>query len=319
VKASVIIPVKNGGERFREVLPKVIAQKTSWPFDVLVIDSGSRDGSLQFARGFQCRVEEIPPDSFGHGRTRNLGGSLTTGEFLVYITHDACPVNDYWLQNLVDAAEQAPDVAGAFGRHIAYPDASIVTEHELELHFSGFGPQSVIVRNDDPERYAVDVGYRQFLLFFSNNNSCLRRSVWERIPFPVVDFAEDQIWAKTVIEAGYAKAYSPTAVVYHSHDFPILETAQRAYDESRALHRLFGYVLVPSIPRFARDFSYLVSRDAVWVLSSRRSLSEKITALVKAPLLAGAKLTGRYFGAREARLPGWLARSFSRDKALQRG
>lgn len=318
MKASVIIPVKNGGERFKDVLNATLAQQVPWPFEVLVIDSGSSDGSLPFARSRGCRVEEVSSGSFGHGRTRNLGAQLTTGEFIVFITHDACPASPDWLLNLVRAAEMAPDVAGAFGRHAAYADASIVTTRELEVHFAGFGATANVVRNDDPARYASDVGYRQFLHFFSNNNSCLRRSVWAQIPFPDVDFAEDQIWAKTVIEAGFAKAYAPDACVFHSHDFGVFETAQRAFDESRALRRLFAYVLVPSIRRLLRDWVYLTGRDWVWVAESSRSVWARSRAFFGVPFLNAAKLIGRYLGAREASLPAWLARAISRDKAMQR-
>ncbi len=318
MKASVVIPVKNGGARFRQVLDGVLGQAAPWPFEVLVIDSGSRDGSVEFAQSRGCRVEQIPSAEFGHGRTRNLGARLTSGEFIVFVTHDACPLDEHWLAQLVGAADLAPDVAGAFGRHCAYGDARIVTERELEVHFHGFGAAANAVRNDDPARYAQDVGYRQFLHFFSNNNSCLRRSVWERIPFPDVDFAEDQIWAKSVIEAGFAKAYAPQACVYHSHDFGLVETAQRAYDESRALRRLFGYVLVPSLPRLLRDWIYLVGRDEAWVMQSRRGALEKAKEAAMVPFLNAAKLVGRYLGARESRLPVWFARALSRDKAMQR-
>ena len=247
-----------------------------------------------------------------------MGGTLTTGEFLVFITHDACPFDETWLRELIAAAESADDVAGAFGRHVAYPEASAVVTRELVEHFAGFGNVVSRVRMDDEARYAIEEGYRQFLHFFSNNNSCLRRSVWERIPFPDVDFAEDQIWAKTVIEAGYAKAYAPAAVVYHSHDFGIKENAQRGYDESRALHRLFGYVLVPSFRRLLRDWGYLTLRDWKWIAQAPRSPGYKFKAMLAEPFLSGAKLIGRYLGAREVRLPLWLATAMSRDKAIQR-
>ena len=59
---------------------------------------------------------------------------------------------------------------------------------------------------DDKARYDRDEPYRQRLHFFSDNNALVRRSVWEQIPYPDVDFAEDQIWAQQIIEAGWKRA-----------------------------------------------------------------------------------------------------------------
>ena len=319
MKASVIIPVKNGGSRFREVVNAVQRQAAAWPFELLVIDSGSRDGSAEWARDQGCRVEEIPASDFGHGRTRNLGGHLSSGEFIVYLTHDALPGHERWLQQLVEAAESAPDVGGAFGPHRGYPEARIATARELEAHFAGFGDAPNTVRIEDADRYTAEVGYRQFLHFFSNNNSCLRRSVWEQIPFPDVDFAEDQIWARSMLEAGFAKAFHPDAWVYHSHDFGVVETARRAFDESRALHRLFGYVLVPSLRRLFAVWFYLVGRDWRWTFGAHLPIGKRLRQAALVPALSAARLVGQYLGSREAVLPEWLARSVSRDKALQRG
>lgn len=315
--ASVIIPVKNGGPLFGRILDAVLAQDAPWPFEVLVIDSGSRDGSVETAKKRGVRIEEIDPKDFGHGRTRNLGASLARGEFLVFITHDAMPVDSHWLRNLVNACNLTPDTAGAFGRHLAYPHASPITRRELAAHFAGFGSRPCIYRMEDPVRYAREEGYRQFLHFFSNNNSCLRRAVWEKYPFPDVDFAEDQIWAKGIIEAGYAKAYAPDACVYHSHDFGALETARRAFDESRALHRIFGYRLVPSLPRAVRTWAYLVQRNLAWIREEVPDPGKRLGLACSSPVLALAKVAGLYLGGREGSLPEWTIRRLSRDKSLQ--
>ncbi|MFO1353056.1 MAG: glycosyltransferase, partial [Gammaproteobacteria bacterium] len=65
MKASVVIPVKNGGALLVDVLKKVLAQRAPWPFEVLAIDSGSRDGSLEHIRELGVRLHEIPPREFG--------------------------------------------------------------------------------------------------------------------------------------------------------------------------------------------------------------------------------------------------------------
>lgn len=317
-KASVVIPVKNGGELLGRVLDAVLAQRTPWPFELLVIDSGSRDGSQQRVKDRGIRLHEIPPREFGHGRTRNLGAALTTGEFIVYLTHDALPADEHWLARLVAAAELSEDTAGAFGRHFAYPESGPVIARELVEFFRGFGEQANVVRMEDVERYRQDVGYRQVLHFFSSNNACLRRTVWERIPLPEVDFAEDQLWAKMVIEAGYAKAYAPAAGVYHSHSLGITESYRRAFDEAGALQRLFGYDLVPNIRHLLRCVVLLTRRDWGWIREAGGGAADRWWRLLRTPWLNLARLSGLYLGARRQRLPGWLAERSSRDRALQR-
>jgi rhamnosyltransferase len=318
LKASVVIPVKNGGELLRQVLQAVQAQQTPWPFEILVIDSGSRDGSTQIVRELGLRLHEIPPQEFGHGRTRNLGGQLTAGDFIVFITQDALPTDEHWLHNLVAATELSENTAGAFGRHFAYPQHGPVSAQELQAHFAGFGEQANTVCLDDSKRYRQDQGYRQFLHFFSSNNACLRRSVWQQIPLPEVDFAEDQLWAKAVIEAGYAKAYAPDACVFHSHKFGILESYKRAFDESNALHELFGYELVPGFKHLLKHSVLLSQRDWRWIKQSALPARNKGLGMIKTPAANFSRLLGYYVGAKQTRLPSWLKEHSSRDKALQR-
>lgn len=57
--------------------------------EVLVIDSGSRDHSVDIARAAGVSVLEIEPASFGHGRTRNMGAPRTSGELVGFLTQDA--------------------------------------------------------------------------------------------------------------------------------------------------------------------------------------------------------------------------------------
>lgn len=318
-RASVLIPVKNGGALLGEVLDAVLAQRTPWPFEVIVMDSGSTDRSVDLVRARGVRCEVIAPESFGHGRTRNQLGALSAGDFLVFITQDAKPASPEWLHQLVQACDAGADVAGAFGPHIAHPGARIVTARELAEHFAGFGAEQSVVRIEDRARFDAEPGYRQYLHFFSNNNSCLRRSVWERLPFPEVAFAEDQTWALAAVKAGYGKAYAPQAAVYHSHDFGVWETLQRNFDEARSFQLYFGYDMQRSAVRACVSAVLLARRDARWL---RQAGLRGVRWLKHAVYMAGVELartTGQFLGTRHKHLPGWLVGLLSRDQTLQRG
>lgn len=317
-KVTVLIPTKNGGEIFEKVLECVVAQRTPWSFEVLVVDSGSSDNTIEICSRYpEVRLHTILPKEFGHGKTRNLGVSMARGEFVALITQDALPVNEHWLEAMVAAIEQDPAIAGVFGRHIAYPDANPFTTHELELHFAGFDAWQV-VQMDDPERYARDQGYRQVLHFFSDNNALIRRSVWEKQPYPDVDFAEDQIWAQKIIEAGYKKAYARDAVVVHSHHYDLFERLQRSFDEAYAFRRLFGYVLCPGPWSLVRSWLALTRRDMAFARLNGLCWSQTM-AVLRAPFDNFMRLAGHYLGARGDRLPEGLRRRLSRDKRLMLG
>lgn len=319
-KVSVIIPTKNPGMVFRRVLTSVRQQKTAFPFDILIIDSGSTDGTIDYVKSMEdtrVRLHQIPPSEFGHGRTRNLAASLTTGQYVAMITHDACPATDVWLENLVNVADRDIRIAGVFGRHIAYPDANSFTTHELEMHFAGF-EVNPIVSLDDPQRYAIDVGYRQYLHFFSDNNALIRRSAWESIPYPDVNFAEDQIWAQKIIEAGWYKAYASDAVVFHSHDYTLFERLQRSFDESYAFLRLFGYQLCPDLRTMIKSWAALSARDMRFARAKGLWLQAPM-AVAAAPFDNLMRVLGHYLGTRGDRLKLATQQKLSRDYRVHTG
>ena len=315
MKASVIIPTKNPGAVFHKVLAASLAQETPWPYEVIVIDSGSTDDTLDYVREFaEVKLIQIKPEEFGHGRTRNVAISQAIGEYVAVITHDAMPANNNWLSALVNVAEQDELIAGVFGRHIAYPGSSPYTKHELELHFSGFNAMEKVWLEDE-ERYLKEEGYRQILHFFSNNNALLRREVWKIIPYPDVDFAEDQAWAKQIIEAGYIKAYAHDAVVYHSHDYSLFERLQRGFDESFAFKRMFGYRLCNGLKGSLRSWVGMTKRDWQYAISAGLWRTHFLVTL-SIPLDHLMRLTGYCLGVRGEYIPHHIRLWLSRDKRL---
>ena len=312
--ASILIPTKNAGGIIAAVLTAVTSQKTSFPYEVIVVDSGSTDQTLSIVAGYpDVRLLTIPAAEFGHGKTRNLAAQASTGEFLVFITHDAIPVSGDWLENLVGPLRRDPSIAGAFGRHVAHQDADVFTKRDLEQHFAGFlAHPTLLSKTTDPARYESDTGWRGLLHFFSNNNSVLRRSVWALHPFPDVEFAEDQIWAATIIEHGYAKLYVPDAVVAHSHAYGPISQLRRAFDEAAAFKTLFGYRLGSSLLRAAQATLWLSVQDVKFGLRNRAPLGIILRRIGQ----NAGRTMGHYLGTRAERMPEALRRSLSHDRRL---
>lgn len=319
LSASIVILTKNPGEIFKRVINAACTQAVNFPYEVLIIDSGSTDGTIEYIKSLSyshLKLHVIPSSEFGHGRTRNLGVRLTSGRYVAFLTHDATPESSSWLQNLVSVAEERDDIAGVFGRHVAYDDADPFTRRELELHFSGFNDHRIVWMKDR-ERYDRDIGYRQFLHFFSDNNALIRRSVWEKIPYPDVDFAEDQAWAKSIIEHGFAKGYANDAVVIHSHVYSLIERLQRSFDESYAFLRLFGYSLCPNIRHLFTSWKALAKRDYIYCRQLGMTKNLKgMTSLLRALVDNLMRLLGHYIGAKGKMLPKSMLFLISRDQRV---
>lgn len=248
--ASVLIPTLNGGAVFRTVLGAVLAQRAPWRFEVVVIDSQSDDGTWEWLQTrAEVRALSIPREEFQHGRTRNRLAAEARGEFLAYLTQDAEPAGPLWLGDLVGALQRHPRAAGAFGRHLPRPDASAFTKRDLRGFFAHLGRQP-LERSKflDLARWRSDEAFRRELHFFSSNNGCLRRSVWERNPFPEADYGEDQHWAARVLAERYSLVYAPTACVIHSHEYDEASRYERSRVEGRWFREDFGYDVVPDDP-----------------------------------------------------------------------
>jgi len=252
---SIIILVKNGAFCLEEVLRGVFSQRVGDPFEVFAIDSGSTDNSRQILARFPVRIKEIPPSEFNHGMTRNLGATLSSGDLLVYLTQDALPADERWLEKLIEPFKEDPLVAGAFSSHRPRKDCPLMEKRQiLETPLTSGSEKRInsAVGNPDYQRNPYP------FIWFANTSACIRREVWEKFPFRRLDFAEDQDWAKRVLDAGYKTVYVPDSIVIHSHHYRPVKNFRRHFEHARAMGELFGK---EEFPRFKAIF--LATRQSV--------------------------------------------------------
>ena len=229
---SVVIPVKNGGEDLRRCLDGIAMQDVPGEeVEVVVVDSGSSDGSDAVAEAAGARVHRIPPAEFNHGGTRNLGASLARGEVLVFTSQDAHAETPGWLAALT-APLRDSQVAGAYGRQVAHEGAKPPERFFLDFLY---GERARVQRASSP----AELSMRTTL--FSNVNSAIRRDVFERFRFVEdINMSEDQEWSQRVLLAGHAIAYVPGAVVRHSHHYTLRTAFRRFYESGLSARRAYA-------------------------------------------------------------------------------
>lgn len=238
MNVSIIIPIKNARRYIKTLLERIHSQDFEGNVEVIVIDSGSVDGSLEMIENSRTRIVKINPDEFSHGATRKLGIEISNGEVVVFLTQDALPTNNLWLQYLTYPFIINDRIVGVFGRHIPYGNCNIVEAESITNHFYRMG-NNISLRGMD-STYNSCVQQRMRVCFFSDNNSAIRKNITACINYSNIAFAEDQEWAKRAIENGYLIAYTPFATVFHSHNLTIYENFRRRMIETKYLRVIYG-------------------------------------------------------------------------------
>jgi glycosyltransferase involved in cell wall biosynthesis len=311
---TVAIPVLNGARYLDEVLSAVRAQRIDRELEILIVDSGSTDGSLEIARRHDAVVREIPASEFSHGGTRNRMMGMARGDHVAFLTQDATPAHDGWLAALLEGFEQADDVAAAFGPHEARPDASHMIKAEMDRHFASWGNGTEIdVQRLDRSPKGI-AAYREFpgqLTFLSDVNCAVAHWAWERVPYREVPYAEDQLLGRELIEAGFAKVFHPEARVLHSHDYPPAAFFQRYFDEFRSLREVLGFVQPAGPVRTLQDVRGLVGADRRWLREQGVEGADLVPPLLVSARHHAIRMAGSVIGTRADRLPEALRRRLS--------
>jgi rhamnosyltransferase len=295
---SVVIPVKDGGTDLVRCLEAVARQQVDDEVEVVVVDSGSSDGSALRAHRLGARVHSISPKAFNHGRTRNLGAELARGDVLVFTTQDAYAADARWLATLVAPLREDARVAGVYGRQLPHESARPPERYFLDFLY---GPSARVQRLDHPD----DLSFESTL--FSNVNSAIHRRVWEQHRFADdVLMSEDQEWSRRVLLAGLTVVYEPRAAVFHSHAYTVAAAFRRFFDSGASSDRAY----VSEARESRRALRSAAARYAkgelgwLWSTGQRRWLPY-------AAVYETAKFVGLQLGRRQRLLPAGLKRRLS--------
>lgn len=223
--------------------------------ELILVDSGSTDGTLAIAEKYGCRVVHIKKADFTFGRSLNYGCEAATGDVLVFISAHCLPAHDRWLENLI--------------RPLIEDRADYVYGRQLGHQVTRFSEQQVF-----DQYYADHDKIPQSELFVNNANSAMLRETWVRRRFDeTATGLEDMVFAKALVREGGRLAYVSNAEAFHIHEESLNDTKRRYYREALTLREIFPEVHF-HFGDFLRCVAAGIFHDFSEALTQRKFLDE---------------------------------------------
>lgn len=310
-RVSLLLPVKNQEKEVRELLPLVLEQSIEASLEIVAVDSGSHDDTVDALREFEATVIKIDPSDFDHGLTRNLAANHAHGDVLLFVSPRSRPVNDRWLQPLLATLDGDPRAAGVCSRVVPHRDADALTAKDGQRELSGSIERERKMIADWEAYLQMSVEERRVFLNFHTVSAALRAEAFTQIKFrSVATLGEDLQWAREAIEAGWALWHEPASTVYHSHQYTFRELFARNIDDGVANREINGRTFAEQdVLPLLRD---LIADDWEHLHNALRLSGEELDRQqVDSVLRRVAQVTGQWIGVNHRELPADVVPFFS--------
>lgn len=259
MNCSIIIRAYNE-ERHLGRLLQGIRHQTLKDVEIILVDSGSTDSTVEIAESYDARVVRIAPEEFTFGRSLNYGIREATSDFIVIASAHIYPVYPDWLAALLYPLLDE-NVALSYGKQRAHASAHY-SEKQI---FQQWYPETT---NERPET-----------IFCNNANAAIRKSLWKKHPYDeTLTGLEDLAWAKWAEEQGYEIAYVPEAEIVHIHEETPRGVFNRYCREAMAFKKIYPESHF-SIYDFLRLTAANIASD-LWHASQERILWKHIISIL---------------------------------------
>jgi GT2 family glycosyltransferase len=209
--ASIIIVNWNGLRWLRQLLPS-LAEQSFRDFEIVVVDNGSADGSLEFLRQAHPEVLAVPlKENTGFAAGSNAGIRASRGKYVVLLNNDTRPERA-WLGELVRPAEADPSVGMCAPLILDADREDRLDSAGIAVSWDGFSRQ---MRHGEP---VPDDLPQQECLAPSGCSGLYRREMLDQIGLLDEDFfcyCEDTDIGLRGRFAGWKCVLSPGARVHH--------------------------------------------------------------------------------------------------------
>ncbi len=226
MRVSIVIRCLNEEKHIGRLLAGIMVQ--TWDdIEIIVVDSGSTDRTLDIARQFPVRIVHIRPEDFSFGYALNKGCEVATGDILLFASAHVYPVYQDWVERMVRPFLDDPYIGLVYGKQRG-DHRNKYSEHQI---FARWFPEESTMNQPHP--------------FCNNANCAIRRSLWLEQPYDeTLTGLEDLDWAKKIQEKGWRIAYVAEAPVIHVHE----ESWRSVYNRYR--REAIAYRLIMKTERF---------------------------------------------------------------------
>lgn len=294
-EVTFVILAKNEGSFLATTLRAVKTQEGLVSYEIIVIDSGSKDDTLDIARKEQVHLVEIPAAEFGHGRTRNLGAYLARGEYVCFLNADAVPLDSRWFGYLKRHFAD-PTVKGSCSRQVTREDCDPLRKGELlnwPIPAGATTPKIMEIESLVDYLLMRPMEKRQ-LICFETVTCLVRRSDIVANPFPDTLFGEDFMWAKYMLENGARLVFEPLSRTKHSHDLyrSALFAMRKSFDDHRMLCKTIGPLMEPGLRGILLNLAFYLVYYWRVVLNDDLPLKSKLGWILWTPFVTTFKIMG---------------------------
>jgi len=252
---SVIMRCFNEAWAVGETIQSLYAQDFEGEIELIVIDSGSSDGSIEKIKATPAKLIEIPLGTYIPGVVMNRGAREVSHDWIIYLNADATPVGKNWLKELISPCLSIEKFGAGFSRQIPRPDCKAVFAHDYDRCFG-------------PQRESVKWSH-----FFSMVSSITYRSVLDAQPFREdLQYAEDDEWTRRLTANGYQIVYAEKSIAMHSHNYTFSQVRKRSRGDALAVAKAghapaHGTNFIKQVVLgSARD----TAKDLIWCLKNGR-------------------------------------------------
>lgn len=224
---DLVIPVYKPQQEFLKLLA-MIKRQTSPVHKIIIMNTEKKywdefvGKNKDVEQYDNLEIHHISKEEFDHGNTRNQGISYSSAEYILLMTQDAIPNNEFLVEKLLESFENG-QVALAYARQLPKEDCR---EAERYTRAFNYPPESVVKAEADIETMGIKA-------FFCSDVCAMykRETFWKLGGFiQKTIFNEDAIFAGRAIRKGYLIAYNAKAEVIHSHNYGNMEQFRRNFD-----------------------------------------------------------------------------------------